>query len=221
MMSLREQQDAELVGLPLPLGQISRTTEGAKKYEEMVEQYGKSPDFARMAQEWNDTIYRAIAAAVKGNAPLKPIFFTDQYKLRAHATELKRRVSSNKQFTKEAASFVAHSAELDASDSLAQGTAHRPIALPAANEHGGRSAESINSAPSPAASSALPQPRAAPRYCKKCKNPMRGHSARQCRQSQAQSRSALQPAPQFQGQCPFRSTPAGCLLGAACIFKHT
>jgi hypothetical protein len=45
--------------------------------------------------------------------------------------------------------------------------------------------------------------------------------ARQCRQSQAQSRSALQPAPQFQGQCPFRSTPAGCLLGAACIFKHT
>ena len=159
---------------------------------------------------------------MKGNAPLEPVFFTDQHKLRAHATKLKRRVSSNRQFTKEAASFVACSAELSASGSLAQGTAHRPIALPAANERGGRSAESINSAPSSAASSALLQPHAAaPRFCRKLKMPMRGHSARQCRQSQAQSRSALQPAPQFQGQCPFRSTPAGCLLGAACIFKHT
>ena len=74
-MTAREQQDAREIGLPLPIGKI-RTHEASRMYVRIVSAYGKSPDFAKLAEDWNNEVYKGIAAAVYCNSNYRREFWS-------------------------------------------------------------------------------------------------------------------------------------------------
>ena len=170
--------------------------------------------------------------AVRNNTALGQIFFTDQHKLRKHASVLKERESSNAQFNEHKESFATFNSGISASNTLLQQA--RPTALPIEplpNTHGGRSATSIAAAPRPRAAQgqlrvgAAAAARTAKR-CRKCNLPIKGHP-RSTRPNKAPAPPAppapiLLPPAQLSPRMRriFHFGSSGCLLGRACAFSH-
>ena len=113
IMTSTEERNANDIGLPLPIAGVW-TTEACHKYYTMAQSYGKAPDFSEMAKEWNRSVYQTIADAVKNKTGSIPrVYFTDKHRLKQHAAEVKRRVSSNVQFQNSKESFASHNREMD------------------------------------------------------------------------------------------------------------
>ena len=77
IMTASEKDNADALGLPLPVGEI-RTEAAARKFIVMQNPEWKSSDFQAMADTWNNDIFVSIANAVKSGTDLPAIFFTDR-----------------------------------------------------------------------------------------------------------------------------------------------